>query len=355
MFVKCLYEGNVEEMNGNSEMDHEMRNASSSRLLIVTTNDFEADAAGISSLKHAIDMAIFIMTVPTPPVLCIVGLLGNFLSFILMRQQKYEKSTACFYMRCLAVFDCFYIYGRMVLRYLLSMAPHLFVSMHVKQPFCLYYFVSFRMGVFLSPWMLVAMALDRFLAVNWPLKAVRFLTMGRAKITVVIVSGCGAGFGLAQLTRTWQEKYSHWLCPYEYDPPMDLIYSYIGGVVETFLPIFFISFFNIGILLALHRSSQNKMLQKPERSSRESSINLATFLVTSSFIVFRIPAKVNDFFWEYWQGEVTPDIVQWKRFSLNVGVLSENMIYCLNTYLYVLACKRLRQEMFEIIRFWRIK
>jgi hypothetical protein len=333
-------------------MDMHIQNLSIHWTMATSTGilSYVTETGGVNSFKDAFEIAIYAMTVPIPPILWVIGLFGNVLSYILMNQKKYEKSTACLYMRSLAVLDCFYIYGRMFLRYLLVMAPHLFQNKEVKHYFCLYYFVSFRMGVFLSPWMLVVMAFDRFFAVNWPLKAAMILTMRRAKIAVIAVCGSGALFGMVQLTRTWQEKYSHWLCPYEYDPPMDLMYSYIGGIVETFIPIISISFFNVGILLAVHRSRRNKILQKTATQTNDtSSINLATFLMTSTFIVFRIPAKVNDFFWEYWQGEMTEEVQQWKIILLNIGVLAEGMIYCFNSYIYVLACKRLRKEMFGII------
>jgi hypothetical protein len=55
-----------------------------------------------ASLKNGVDIAVYIMSVPIPPILVIVGLFGNSMSFILMNQKKYEKSTACFYMRVLA-------------------------------------------------------------------------------------------------------------------------------------------------------------------------------------------------------------------------------------------------------------
>jgi hypothetical protein len=158
-------------------------------------------------VKHTVDIAILFMTVPLPPILAMAGLFGNFLSFLLMSQKKYDKSTTCFYMRCLAAADCLYIYGRMVLRYLLVIAPSLFANTQVKKPYCLYYHASFLMGVLVSPWILVVMAFDRFLAITWPLKAPIICTMRRAKITTVLVFLMGLGCSLTNIMRTRQMKY----------------------------------------------------------------------------------------------------------------------------------------------------
>jgi hypothetical protein len=59
----------------------------------------------------------------------IVGLVGNFFNYLLVSQKKYEKSTTCFYMCCMAVFDC---YGRMFLRYPSVMAPHLLENTYIN-------------------------------------------------------------------------------------------------------------------------------------------------------------------------------------------------------------------------------
>jgi hypothetical protein len=218
-------------------------------------------------LKYHIDMTIYIMTVPIPPILAIYGIIGNCLSFLLMSQKKYDKSTTCFYMRCMAVSDCLFIYGRMFLRYLLVIAPQLFENKDVKPTFCRYYFVSLVSGLILSPWILVAMAFDRFIALTWPLRAAVHCTMRKAKITASVVFTLGIGFSLVQINAKWQEKYSFWLCPYNFDEPMDVIYSVVEGTMTSMLPIILFSILNVGILVAIYRSKRNPALNKSNYTS----------------------------------------------------------------------------------------
>jgi hypothetical protein len=308
------------------------------------------EPANDSSLKYHVDIAVYVMTVPIPPILATVGLIGNFLSFRLMNQKKYEDSTTCFYMRCMSVFDCFFIYGRMFLRYLLVIAPQLFKNEDVKPIFCRYYMVSFVIGLCLSPWILIAMSIDRFIALNWPLKAAVLCTMRRAKINAVVIFLCGVSFGLLKININYQEKVSFWLCPYEFDEPWDEIYSATEGTITSILPIIIFLISNIGILRALYRSKQNPALNKSTSSSKESSITLATILVTCALIVFQVPDKISDLFWANWRSEVTSEVKQWQRLTLNFTVLAESMNFCLNSYIYILPCKRLRREMFKIIR-----
>jgi hypothetical protein len=305
--------------------------------------------SGESSLKEAFDIAIFVVTVPFPQALIVIGLLGNLISFLLMSQKKYQKSTTCYYMKCMAGSDCLYIYGRMFLRQLLVMVPHLFEGMEAKYRFCLYYEVKVTVGLVLSPPILVVMAFDRFLALTWPLKAATICTMRRSKIIMLVLLLFSIAFSLSTLGRTYQEKYHFWLCPFQFDEPFDELYLTSLGTITAFFPMAALAIFNLGILVAVYRSKQNAELERSTSSKDSSSITLATVIVTCAFIVLQTPHKANTIFWTLFRGEATKDVQQWQRLMNNVVILSENMNYCINAYLYVIACKRLRREAVHII------
>jgi hypothetical protein len=147
-----------------------------------------------------------------------------------------------------------------------------------------------------------------------------------------------------------------WLCPYNYDKPFDEIHEISLNVLMVFLPFSSLSvFINIGIVFAVRRSKRNKALNKSTSSSKESSITSATILVTTSFIGFQTPVIAYDFFWVYWEGEITKYFEQLLRLVINLVILLESANYCFNSYLYVLPCKRLRKEMFGIILCRRAK
>jgi hypothetical protein len=110
-----------------------------------------------------------------------------------------------------------------------------------------------------------------------------------------------------------------------------------------------LTIFNIGIILSVYKSKRNKALNKSTVSQDDSSIFLATILVTSAFIVFQLPDKICDLFWSNWKGDVTKTVQEWQRLTIHLTALTENMNYCLNSYIYVLACGRLRKEMFAVV------
>ena len=299
-----------------------------------------------SSMKFWVDIAIYVINSILPPVIGILGLFGNVLSFLLMNQKKYEKSTTCFYMRAMAIFDSLYIYSRILLRYLLVMCPYLFTDLSVKEPYCLYYFASLTLCKLVSPWILIAMALDRFIALTWPLKAAIICTMKRARITTLIIFLWSVGHGCIQLKGTYQERFKFWLCPYDFDDSAVLLYAL---VVEFFIPFLTLVIFNIGLLVAVHRSNRDISRSKATGSAQEASITRSAVIVISAFIAFQIPMRAVDFYWEGWKGVVTDDIQQLQRLSKNMGIIGENLNYCSNSFLYIFTCRRLRDEMFSMI------
>jgi growth hormone secretagogue receptor len=241
-----------------------------------------------SSLAYVVKIIIYFVTVPIPPILIVAGLIGNFLSFHLMNQKKYQASTTCFYMRVMAVSDSLYIFGRMFQRYLLVMAPHLFKRKEINMPFCLYYKTSLEVGAHVSPWVLVVMNFDRFLALTWPLQAAIICTMRRARITVGCIYALGLGFAATQLFTTFQEQYKHWLCPYALPEHWVEIQGMAEAVYMAVLPIVSLVAFNIGIMVAVQRSKRDKTLKRSEISSRDSSITVATIALTITFVVFQL-------------------------------------------------------------------
>ena len=134
-----------------------------------------------------------------------------------------------------------------------------------------------------------------------------------------------------------------------FEDPLNEIIEVTEGTVITYLPIVCLLVFNSGILLAVYRSSHTKSLSKSTSTSQDSSVTSATILLTTTYLIFQIQASSVTLFWTSWDGAVTPTVQQWQRLSNTCAIVFENMGYCLNSYLYMLACGRIRQELFNMI------
>jgi hypothetical protein len=195
------------------------------------------------------------------------------------------------------------------------------------------------------------MAFDRFVALTWPLKTAAICTMTNAKRSVAFIVTVGLVYGGVQVVRTNQMRNKTGFCPFRFEAPNDVIFDTIYAVNYTLIPVLSMLIFNVGIIVAIRRSSKEVNQSTNKRAtSIERSIALTTVVMVTVFIVFNVPNKVENILRAVWNVRVTPTVILWRKVSLNGGMLLENLNYCLNSYFYVLASKRFRSEMAQIIR-----
>jgi hypothetical protein len=282
--------------------------------------------------------------------LATIGLVGNLLSYLLMNQSKYSKSTTCFYMRCLAIFDSAYIIGRMVLRYLLVVASDILLQPVAKTYFCLFYLAFLHFTLILSPLILTTMAFDRFVALTWPLKAAALCTMRRSKQVTFAIVSTGVVIGCAQLLRSERPLLRSWYCPYHFKVGR-IISDKITSAIYIYLPMICLVICNIGIICALKNSNKDfSRISKTRRSSsKERSITKTTIMVTCLFIISCIPFQLEELWHRLNYNRSPQEILHIKIVTINFAILMENLNYCLNFYMYGLSCKRFRKELVMIL------
>ena len=94
----------------------------------------------------ALRTIIYVFQNILPMFLIILGFVGNIFSYVLMNNKKYSYSTACYYMRCLAISDSCYLFARS-LRFLMIFNREAFAEEITRRPYC-----GFYMGVLYFSW-----------------------------------------------------------------------------------------------------------------------------------------------------------------------------------------------------------
>jgi len=297
-----------------------------------------------------LNFAFFVSVIVVLPLfLAVIGLIGNFLSFLLMNQKKYKKSTSCFYMRCLAVFDTLYIFGRMILRYPVVIPPMGFSeNQDVLRQYCYCLFAVGRFTLPLSVWTLVFLSLERYIALTWPLQAAMVCTMRRAKLSCVGICCFAACLGGLVFLRKEQEKYKAWFCPYHYDEPFDEIDdTIVESVLLVYLPVSLTLFADIGIAIAIKRSHKELTnMSQSKRHTADKDMTKTIIIVTGVFFLCSLIKRTPHIFWEQWTG---PRGSYWEILTINLSGIFEYTNYTLNAYLYVFTCKRFRKELYCIL------
>ena len=123
-----------------------------------------------------------LITIYWLPVLIPIGLVGNILSFLVMTKPNNRKMSTCVYMAALSINDN--IMMLVCLHYLVSaVQTHNWYSFECKMISFVTLF-ALQNGTFL----VVAMTIDKYIAIKWPHKVDTYSTARRAKMITVSVS-----------------------------------------------------------------------------------------------------------------------------------------------------------------------
>ncbi|XP_074650326.1 cysteinyl leukotriene receptor 1-like [Tubulanus polymorphus] len=116
-----------------------------------------------------------------PPVIVIVGLFGNILTFLAMVKGSNRKKSTCFYMASLAIADSFVLFLYLMLWMLTYFTANLF-----NEWVCKIRKYLIMVGFRVSSWIIVVMSVERALVTVYPLKACRWCTLKTAMISVSV-------------------------------------------------------------------------------------------------------------------------------------------------------------------------
>jgi hypothetical protein len=293
----------------------------------------------------------FLLTYVLPPLFAIVGLVGNYLSYILMKNPKYKSSTTCFYMRCVSFGDTLHI----ILDLMLGYSVELFLAGLIKQSgrkreFCHFYFFGLELSGGISPWLVVVMSLDRFVAVTWPLRAKQLCTIKRARLLTAVIYLISIIFSILDNFRNEEEENSIFLCPYTFTKQLQLVYDWARSIYVTYIPIAALFVLNFGIGLAVHRARKERDameagVSKKSDAEKDSSITKMMIFVCGTYLVSSVPLRVHVFYWRSRARPFTDRVKLLNGLSYDINVTLYELNYIMNFYIYLLGCKRFRREL----------
>jgi hypothetical protein len=297
-----------------------------------------------------------------PPVIIVVGVIGNILTYLVMRQPQYDRSSTSYSMKVLAILDTIILVARYFQRYIYMTKPsRVWDNDLIATIFCKeFLFITFFF-MNLSHWVMALMAVDRLVGIMFPLKARLWCSVKRSRAYVI---GLAVLFGVIHFP-VWWKVYDRNGSTLRSRCPIGGIFSwyteinqdiyYFGGY---FTPVLVLLAANIGIVSSVRKSSRRRKMMvsmsgheyKGKQNDKDRQIFLMLMLVTWSFILFLVPLVVEYFFWEIWKPVKLEGKIITIRVSmyecLRVWLMFNNAV---NFYLYCLGCGRFRKELRETL------
>nr|XP_012224450.1 PREDICTED: thyrotropin-releasing hormone receptor-like [Linepithema humile] len=294
------------------------------------------------------------------PIFIILGLLGNCLSAIVFFRKKMRSLSSSVYLGVLAISDM--SFSLMIFIQWLRIMEILEVpNLHWLNYFEIFLVYFFK---FLSAWLITAFTIERYTMTKYPLLRQSWCTVNRTKIVVITLIGLAI---LYSILYVFLENTCTSMNMKDQDIKIFLIYKYVSSesikedsniyvmtnaVIMFTLPALMIIIFNT--LIGWHIYQQyrvNKTLittsgtssestQISENEMIENKITKMLILVSSMFVILKLPAHIHFF--------IRSDMY---KYGINWTVMSEiydllNMTkYSINFVLYCATEQNFRREL----------
>ena len=197
------------------------------------------------------------------PIIEVVGLVGNTLSAIVMFQRENIKISCYFYMAVLAVADTvplLMMFGVWIIK---DAAPQTF-DIGPHQMMCSVVWPITAASTMAGSYLIVAMTFDRLIAVKWPLKAITWCTMKRARLTsIFIILGCS----LFKLPYAWITRAAKPLLCLAFQVKQTSLlrgYYWINAAITNYIP--FVSLLVLNTLIIHTLRKRGKYFEKDKTS-----------------------------------------------------------------------------------------
>ena len=286
------------------------------------------------------------------PILVPIGLVGNVLSFLIMVKPTNRKLSTCIYMAAISVND-----STMMLLIFYGWCVD-YLKIHKRYP------LGCRMESFLimsalqnATYQVVAMTIDKYIAVKWPHKAATYSTPRRAKWTIVVLYVCVIIYNLPDFFMT---KMIGAVCAsYVIGGVYAKIYSWLTFILNGIVPLALLIALNSTIMHEVRKSY--KQFRNPVDKARESTkkavenqLTLMLLLVTTLFLVLLIPTYVRFLYFafanrdtpEKYAGAMLFYYISTRLYFTNSGI---------NFFLYCISGKKFREDLKELLFFGTLK
>ena len=274
------------------------------------------------------------------PCLAVLGITGNILSAIVMLCKSLRQNTSSVYLLALACLDTImllFTLGKMWISVVWDIDITALSSVGCSMHHIVIRFVSHS-----EAWVLVLVAIERFVAVWWPLEVKTIFTRKLAIIQVICLT---VVLALLDINILWTINFTPWhpMLKCQHTETVQYAWELIDVFIATVIP--FVVMIVCSVLIVV-KLMMNKFRRASGRDIPVSSITIMLMSVCITFIVTTLPLKFSGIF----KGAL-------KRscgccFMMNVilpiGLMLQLSNYAVNFLLYCASGSKFRVELKEM-------
>ena len=314
---------------------------------MITIDTFMEEVKTYTTYKIAtfIDTYWFFVLVP-------IGLVGNTLSFLVMVKPNNRKMSTCIFMATISFTDnimmCLCLHALLVV----VLKIHGWHLMECKV-------VDF-LGLFSlqnSTFQVVAMTVDKYIAIKWPHKAATYSTPRNAKIVAISFSICALIYKIYHLFLS--QVVGGQCFAYAIDSLITRVYSWFSFVLNVVIPFTLLIHMNYVIVKTV-RSSRNMFgandrntamrTKQTTMKTAENQLTIMLLLVTTLFLILLCPGYVRFIYLAFAKPDSPLEYanlmlffqISFKLYTTNSGI---------NFLLYCISGQKFRNDLKDILCF----
>ena len=285
------------------------------------------------------------------PVLIPLGLIGNTLSFLVMIKPNNRKMSTCIYMAGISINDNIMMIESLHNWLVTGLKVHEFKPLECR-------FASFwaLFGLQNSTFQVLAMTVDKFIAIKWPHKAATYSTPKGAKLIVAI------GFlalMIYNIPHLFMARLLGGQCfGYSAGGVITKIYSWVNFICNGVIPFTLLIYMNSVIVKAVGNSrrqfgardltSRGKGTREKTMRNAESQLTIMLLLVTTLFFILLIPVYVRFVLTTFFK----PDSPYKFSIAMLLFQITHKLFHTnngINFFLYCISGQKFRNDLREIL------
>ena len=290
------------------------------------------------------------------PVLIPIGLIGNVLSFLVMTKPNNRKMSTCVYMASLSINDN--ILMLLCLHYYLVSA----VQIHTWHSFeCKLHAFAALFALQNGTFQVLAMTVDKYIAIKWPHKAAIYSTARRAKVITVSVSICVCIYNIPHFFPSIAIRYP--CIGYAINGAITKVYTWFTFVLNAIIPFTMLIYMNCVIVNAVRNShvffkannettnkgrDQGIETRRKTMKSAEKHLVIMLLWVTILFLILLCPTYFRFIYLVFAKRDTPFKYAQSMLFS---EITSELYVSNsgINFFLYCISGQKFRNDLREIL------
>ena len=286
------------------------------------------------------------------PILAPIGLVGNTLSFLVMIQPHNRKMSTCIYMAYIGINDNLMMC--LVLHYWLVTVVRIH-EWHLWECKIVAYFVNSSLQS--STYQVLAMTIDKYVAIKWPHRAATYSTPRRATTIPLGVITCAFTYNIPHLFAS--SLIGDQCFAYVVGGTKTIVFSWITFLVNGIIPFSMLIYMNSVIVQTVRKSrkmfrstvttnaGREKETRQRTMKSAENQLTIMLLLVTMLFLILLLPTYIRFIYLTFIERDTPSKYassmlffqITFKLYTTNNGI---------NFFLYCISGKKFRADLIEI-------